>query len=493
MATPITKPTYETQYRINKAGQRIAYRVLVREPPVINSYDDAVAHNLFKGDHAEGIWKGGVFSGLGYELIQSENLYKFRLKSGYGTIFGRQYVIEDDYDIDLSSLTGKNYCVVYAEINLNYVTKSYFSIKLAHAGAGYPDIPTDDLVVKKQGIARMPLYRFIYKASGSDRFTAVTCLYYTYSNGVAEKVRTMAGDGKWNGRTLSNLFYYNADRFMKANKAVYADLAKSIGTTGKWVAFDDQMAIKASNESWRRDMLFVCNGVFKVTGRDVKNNIDSNKRFLVENKKYTFTYSRSEASPVPPDAQVVGIIVQGYIKLWYWKNNSAGWTSTGGESYMSAQHERYTTWANYVPLKESQRMFRPSLWYSQNGLYITYIGERKNYIAFENTIPHGAVLNDGSTKCWCGHQQIFNELPDCDEYSKAAKIKFIQEWGGKWPKIEVEVFDNYCIECELTFRPLFIRGTEKWIDYYDDCWSIIKQPNPNPFSSLNPSLEGGQT
>ena len=492
MATPIQKPTYETRYRINKAGQRIAYRVLVREPPVINSYDDAVAHDLFKGNQFEGTWKGGVFSGLGYELIQAENLYKFRLKSGYGTIFGRQYEIEDDYDIDLSSLTGKNYCVVYAEVNLNYITKSYFNIRLAHAGAGYPDIPTDDLIARKQGVARMPLYRFIYKASGSDRFTAVTCLFYTYSNGVAEKVRVMDHDAKWNGRTLSNLFYYNADRFMKANKALYTDLAKSIGTTGKWVAYDDQMSVKASNESKERNILMVTNNVFRVKGKDVKNNIDSNKRFLVENKTYWFGYANGEPNPVPPDATVVGVIVSGYIKLWYWKNNNKGWVSTGGDSYMSAQHQRYTTWANFVAIKEKQRMFPGAIYYGQREMYITCVPEIKNYIIFEETIPHGAILNDGSTKCWCGNQQGLEVLPKCDNFKKVATLYFHSGRGEK-PEICVKVADDWCIECDLTFRPMYIRGTDGYEWEYTDCWEIVRKSNPNPFSSLNPQLEGGQT
>jgi len=514
MATPITKPTYETHYRINKAGQRIAYRVLVREPPVINSYDDAVAHNLFKGDQFEGTWKGGVFSGLGYELIQAENLYKFRLKSGYGTIFGRQYAIESDYDIDLSSLTGKNYCVVYAEINLNYVTKSYFSIKLAHAGAGYPDIPTDDLVVRKQGVARMPLYRFIYKASGSDRFTAVTCIFYRYGDGVAERARIMDSNGVWNGRVLSNLFYYNADRFMKGNKAQYADLAKSIGSSGKWAAFDDEMAIKASGESARRDLLMAPNGVYRVTGRDKKDNIDVNKRFLVENKKYTFGYSRGTANPVPPDGQVVGVIVQGWINVWKWHGGFDNkWRfESGCDMHMSAQRERSTTWYNFVALKESQRMFRPSLWYSQTELYIDFIQKIDDYLIVQTGKNTGIILNDASQKYWCdrhGTEKLSDVIiPKTEANSRVrygnepanyhtndnyvGKIKFINA-NGKQPEVEVEICDDYCIECELTFRPLYIRGTEKWVDYYDDCWSVIKQPNPNPFSSLSPSLEGGQT
>ena len=200
MATPIKKPVYETYIppaagaaaEAGSGGSSSASTPivrLVREPPVVTPYDDAVVHHSIKGDPFEGIWHGGIFSGMGYQIIEENSTVKFIVKAGYGTIFGRQFEIDEDHEILVSALTGKKYCVVYVEVNLASVTANFARIRMAYATAAYPDLETDDLIVKKQGTARMALYRFIYDSSlESDKVHTLSKLAYDYEAGTVQKV-----------------------------------------------------------------------------------------------------------------------------------------------------------------------------------------------------------------------------------------------------------------------------------------------------------------
>ena len=521
MATAIKKPTYQTTPTASPAGtgssssgrppsrpgrphrpvtNGVTY--LVREPPIISSYDDAVVHHSFKGDQAENIWFGGALNGLGYATPEVSGSYYFRIKTGYGTIFGRQFEIDENYDINMSALTGKKYCVVYVEINLKSVTNSIISVKLVYAGANYPDVSTDDLIERKQGIARMPLYRFIYTASGSSRFSAITKLFYTYSNGIAEKARMMASDGKWNGRTLSNLFYYNADRFKKGEHAWYADLAKAIGTTGAWKAYSDLLEIKHDDESEQRQILCVTSNVFRVKGLDAESKIGSGN-YLIENRSYKFYYEGG-GNPIPANARVVGIIVEGSIKLFYW---NGGWKAAGGNQYMSLQHEIHDAWPNWgntphYPGSECHMMYTPNLWYREQDFYIGQDHYQKDLPIGVQVGAYGQIMSDGTKKCYIN--SIFDKMyyPLTTRQCKLTRLKF-QATDKANPYIDVKVGDDCCLDIDVTFRLLYVLGTEQYkerISY--DNWDTNHEypihstyvPSPaNPFTNLDPQLEGGQT
>lgn len=504
MATPIQKPTYEIRFRINKAnGQRIPYSVMVREPPIINSYDDAVVHDSFKGDQAEHIWYGGVYQGLGYATPEISGSYYFRIQPGFGTIFGRQFEIDENYDIDMSALTGKKYCVVYVEINLVSVTKSFIAVKLAYAGAGYPDIETNNLIEKKQGIARMPLYRFIYKASGSSRFSDITSVHYTYTAGVAERARMMAGDGKWNGRVLSNLFYYNADRFKKGSHAVYADLAKALGP-GKWIAASDQLEITDSTntESGNRRLLKCTNDVILVDSSSVGTTKDriSNK-VLGEGGTYKFFFTKG-GNPIPENAQIVGVLVQGALKCYYWKgfqlfgNWDPRWEAVGGNVYFNMPNRRYS-YTNYTAKYQpatGQNLFSPGFCYGL-GNYIIGTGEsQKSEVVGVSTGHYGNVICDPIAS----GGQVGNSVGYRSEVS-------FHGLRGSDPFIQVKIAGGLCVECSITFRFLYILGARKIVKdgtpHYDNWDTQHQYPwytegptnDVNPFSSLSPQLEGGQT
>lgn len=527
MATSIKKPTYSTTPTASPVGsggsgssfrppsrpgrpQRpttngIAY--LVREPPVINSYNDAVVHNSFKGDQFENVWYGGVFSGLGYETPEVSGSHYFRIKPGYGTIFGRQFEVTENYDINMSALTGKKYCVVYVEINLKSVTKSIIAIKLIYAGANYPDIPTDDLIERKQGIARMPLYRFIYTATATNRFSAIASVHYTYNAGEAEKALMMAGDGKWNGRVLNNLFYYNADRFKKGDHAVFADLGKALGTTGAWKAYSDVLEIKHDDESEQRQLLCVTSNVFRVKGVDAKDNVGSGL-YLVENKSYKFYYEGG-GNPIPAGARVVGVIVEGYIKLFYWGGNK--WKAAGGNQYMQLQHEIHGTSgffglgaeAGHVPESECHMMYTPNIWYREQDFFIGQIHKQTDHIIGTSLEGYGQIMSDGTMKCWANDVfKPFGSTNISTRNCSKTRLKF-QRTDRCDPYIDVKVGDDCCLDMNVTFRILYVLGTEMYTDriYYDN-WDTehvyplhgTYVPSPeNPFTNLNPQLEGGQT
>lgn len=497
MATAIRKPTYVTVGGASSAGggngrpYRPAHRpevtYMVREPPVVYPYDDAVVHHNFKGDQFEGVFIGGVYKGLGYEVDSTNGI--FTLKPGYGSIWGREFEIDDDHEIDMSALTGTKYCIVYVEINLEDFTTQFASIKLAYAGANYPDIESKNLIEYKSGIARMVLYSFIYTAANHG-FSNMVCKFYNFSAGVAEHARMMKASDKWNNRELQNLFYYNADRFKKGSKTVYADLAKSIGTSGAWVATSDELEVKHADEDFDRQLVKVTKGSFHVS-LDKASKGSGTKKFY---------YSLDE-NPIPYGATVIGVIVGGTMRG----------SEYGSHQYFTPQHEVHETkifgWVTgkgHVPADEGQYMYRGELYSSYKKFEIKGHMYQADHIIGTEVGWNGVILCDPEdlTKVDCGDGHMTNFSYGIR--GTLATLKF-QGLNEKRPYIQVTMgnFDG-TLSCELYFRLLYIKGEEKLgreSQAYDN-WDTQHQfpytvwglfPDTNPFLSLDPSLEGGQT
>lgn len=534
MATPIKKPVYETYVppaagaaaEAGSGGGSSAPTPivrLVREPPVVTPYDDAVVHHSIKGDPFEGIWHGGIFSGMRYQITEENSTVKFIVKAGYGTIFGRQFEIDEDHEILVSALTGKKYCVVYVEVNLASVTANFARIRMAYATAAYPDLETDDLIVKKQGTARMALYRFIYDSSlESDKVHTLSKLAYDYEAGTVQKVRFMASDGKWNGRTLSDLFYYSADRFKKTNHASYADLGKALGPSGNWKAYSDLLEIKSDNEGVPRQLLLVAKDCWYISGTDIKSNINSGARFFVENRTYTFTYSgKSEqyGHLIPPGCQCVGVIIEGYITLFYWSDDDDRWHQAEGNQYFTYQKPR--VWSKgysgiiglgsspaiqaFTPHTELHALLAGDLWAGNKKLWIGQVLdlEKKDSLWTHDYQRHGyaVMLTDGSRMPIRPPMSVYNDdnttrppnhgnryfgdhrddNHDNNQSESYIEFRYNDWWGATDPEIVVHMGDDVCLQADLTFRPIFVKGGG-WVP-----------GNFSDFAYINPDLEGGQT
>ncbi len=499
MATSIRAPKYVTRIR-RLGGHTTTVTVLVREPPTIYPYDDAVVHHSMKGDQFEGTFIGGVYSGFDYETNTTNGT--FTVKAGFASIYGRQFELDADYEINMAALSGIKYCVVYVEVNLKNFTRQSAEIKLAYANAGFPDVESDDLIVRKHGgVARMPLYSFVYTAN-SHSFDFISTKFYTYSPGVAERARSMDSNGVWNGRLVSNLFYYNADRFLKGSHAVYADLAKSIGTTGLYAATSDVMTIRDTNEAYDRNILMITNGSWKIQSTDSSP--------LNENKTYKFYYSnRDKGNPIRKNARVVGVLISGSLKIshYMWQLfGQKGWANFGGGQYFSLQPALqdlklfgWTLEQGWRPVSEGQAMYSGNIWHNSRPLYFTSCWFQANHvIAGVEVDEYGYMLADKlQKKVSCGNRDLFGT-----NRTEAATLKFCGQQTQD-PYIEITVADDYRIVCDLTVRLIYMQGEEAYQSVYAyDNWDTQHQypylvtkaiPDINPFTSLVPQLEGGQT
>jgi len=497
MATAIKKPKYVTMPGASPAGtdsgtvphrphrpERPEIVYLVREPPTVFPYDDAVIHYNIKGDHHEGIYKGGVFSGFGVTYPETG---KIRIAPGYGSIWGRQFELESAHDIDMSALTGVKYCVVYVEVNLKSATNQKAEIKMVYAGAGYPDIDTNDLIIQKQGVARMYLYSFEYEANG-HLFSNVQQKFYQFGEGVAERARSMGADGIWNGRKVSDLFYYNADRFKKGNHAQYADLSKSIGTNGNWLAHDDQLQIESSEDDTDiRSLLCVTKGAFIVDPPVANLKEVGNIPLIRENTSQKFYYSNG-GNPIPEGAVVVGVLVTGACKIYGWANWDIfhwflGWRLINGDNF-SFNRPWYNPTDGSWSLKEAGAMLGGHLWESGQELKIVsypngtgdgVYAQMKGFVGIIDPVEVPVMGNYYYAPNW---QWYNNGIRD--NYI-VGSISF-KDIKTKKPYVQVSMVDNAAFSGYLEFRLLYIKGED----------SKGKEQTKYPWASLNPSLEGGQ-
>jgi len=439
----------------------------VANETVIDPYEDSIVHNSMRGDHFEQIWRGGIFSGVGFNI---DNVNKiFYIEPGYGMIYGREFEITETYSFELGALTGVKYCVIYVEIDLQNVTYNKIDVKLQYAGANYPNVSGEDLIENKTGIARMPLYKFIYRAESNSGtyITDAEVLFYSYDEGVVEHVRYLEFTSKLNGRSVANLLHYNADRWKNSNRATFANLGKSLGNTSNAQTISDTLQLGKGMY-----LLQVSNGCFHVTGQDQKDEPKSGK-YLNENKTYKFYYEGSGVAK-PRGCTVVGVMVTGYIS--YSAYEGISWLGGGWSDLRSKQIFRPSFWnstaddTSYLK-NEHFKIFDGDVWGIQRKLWLgsivqwksALIGSKGTYIGTRLTISPPAVNLGG------------------DPVSEIATFQFRDVTTDK-PYLEVVVEDNYRLMIDLTFRLLMIGGS-----------TSEENQDINAFSGLNPKLEGGQT
>ena len=252
----------------------------------VTPFDDAVIFHSAKGHDYTGDKRGGVFYKVYDQLghIRDNVNHKFILRSGMGMLYGRQFEIPENENLEFSvtSLAGK-YCVVYVEVTNEFVDMtgetdendqpipSYDQVtvtaQLVYSSEGYPTIGNTDIIANRYGTATMELYRFQVNVQGE--IGDIIDRRYIYMPGIAEKARVLDGTAIVNNRKLSNLIYDDKDMVKNTDHAYYADRATSLGTTGASVnrnKIDDDLylpnrdaylvtcqifEIKAAGTEWR--------------------------------------------------------------------------------------------------------------------------------------------------------------------------------------------------------------------------------------------------
>lgn len=432
---------------------------------VITPFDDAVIHDSMKGNQFEGVWAGGIFHGFGYTLDDENRT--FTIAPGYGSIHGRQFELPESHQIDLIFLTGRKYCVVYFEISLKNVTRQSITIKMAYAGAGYPDLESDDLIRIKNGIARMPLYKFEYNALGGEgeSFTNISNLFYGYAPGVVENVRSMDADGTLNGRILKNLLHFNADRWKVANRAVYTSLGKRIGSTevGSWNILDDLSVPLFGNSQ----LVQISQGIFRVTGQ-LQVNEPTSAKVLNENSTYKFFYQGAAgAYNIPKNAKVIGVIVTGSAMFSQWTPGFLGlgskWNEWKSRSAMG-NHDQLDEHYSDEQMDDKLTIFGGDIYNQEIPLYLNEFRKATDLII-------GVQLTTIGTKLEMNHATNISGNPVVD----IARLTFKNP--GTIPYIEVYVADNRRIQIDMTFRLIYLGGEMSW-----------GKTDTNPFNSLVPAL-----
>lgn len=416
---------------------------------IINPYDDAVVHDSMKGDQFEGVWQGGAYNGLSYVI--DEITRTFNVLPGYGSIYGRQFELTESHEVSLIALTGIKYCIVYVEINLKNVTSQSVSIKLAYAGAGYPDLESDDLIRNKNGIARMPLYKFLFNAVAEEGevFTDVEQLFYTYESGTAEHVNIIEGSGEINERQIHELIHFNADRFKKAEHAVHTTLGRKLGESEEdAVRISDTLQLLDSGYS-DLHLAQVSRGVFRITGQEHKTE-PTEAMVLDENKTYNFFYTPDAygGALLPQGAKVIGVIVTGSIMLSQWDIGffgiGSGWQPWRSKQAMGNHDQSGWGFADDRRMNDQLTIFGGDIFRENNPLHLVPFDKMdKDYFGFRIDREPAGFLSDGSP--------VNGPVTFTFKNTNAAT-----------PYIQVKVADNYRLQIDLTFRLIYIGGEISW-------------------------------
>ena len=162
-------------------------------------HDVSLFHTFFgvpveKSVGLEG-YDGFIFKNVynSFEAEADQENKTITIKSGMGIAFGRQFELADNETIvfSLGFLNGIKYVLIYAEINTLDPTNEKISFKMAYAGSSYPIIKGQNLVETPNGIARIPLWKATYTASGSVHISNLTRLAPLEDPSGAENTRML--------------------------------------------------------------------------------------------------------------------------------------------------------------------------------------------------------------------------------------------------------------------------------------------------------------
>jgi hypothetical protein len=177
----------------------------------VTAYQDAVLFHLFKGAN-------GVIPGVGNEFAASYSTAtkKLTIQSGQGIIYGRQFEIPsgETAELDLSALSSVKYVSVFAELDTRDSGNEVVTIKSLYDSTTYPTIdPGDNLIQQKTGVARIMLYKMIFRpTSGATITKAFNMLRNDWiANADNANSAKNADKAKDSTRINDNLFYASDD------------------------------------------------------------------------------------------------------------------------------------------------------------------------------------------------------------------------------------------------------------------------------------------
>lgn len=177
----------------------------------VTAYQDAVLFHLFKGVN-------GVIPGVGNEFTASysTSTKKLTIQSGQAIIYGRQFEIPsgETVELDFSALSSIKYVSVYVEVDTRDPQDETVSIKSLYDSTTYPAINSgDDLIQHPTGVARILLYKMIYRPTGGATITkAYTLLRNNWIANADYATNAGKADKSYDSTLLNgNLIYYSSE------------------------------------------------------------------------------------------------------------------------------------------------------------------------------------------------------------------------------------------------------------------------------------------
>lgn len=396
----------------------------------ITAYHDAVVYHFVKGNsyldrNSNKI--GGIFKDVNnefdYEVNQAQK--KITIKSGMAMIYGRQFELPEDesISIDFSFLTGKQYIIIYFELDTRNVTDEKVTLKYAYAGGNYPILNGEtNLCENKIGVARLILLQLIYTAGGVEPFSSISKEAYVYEPGVAERARSMDSSGSINGKDITDLI--NAQYFYNTRHSQRADRTDALGTEDNINAIDDALHLTERDTG----LVTIGKGVISVEGVEYKDKPEK-ANYLNENGDYEFVMDFLE---LQNKSKVIGIIMEGDLMASEFKFDTLLWP--------------FGWWHDFgTDRGKLGKSFR------HDGAGITIL-DGKLYEEEKEFYIYRITYTQGYSDSWDGNCTIYSDknLQTC------AVMKFIKANGSTPAKLKVHIQDNFRIKCNLKFRFIYL-------------------------------------
>lgn len=194
----------------------------------VTAYDDAVVFHSAIGHDYSGAKRGVVLKGIGNQLGYTRTGGRnFRVLSGMGMLYGRQFRIPDGQYVDLTLPSAARKVLIYVEVS---ITQNAETVQVRSVSGSSPtETPTignADIYANATGVATMPLYLVTW--SGTD-MTGIEDLREIREPGEAEKARSIASTGTIDGTLVSALVEPNNTGYcVKAREAAHAETTEKV-------------------------------------------------------------------------------------------------------------------------------------------------------------------------------------------------------------------------------------------------------------------------
>ncbi len=189
----------------------------------VSAYDDAVLFHSAIGHDFEGTKRGIVFQNVGNQFGFTLSGNNFRVLSGMGMLYGRQFRIPAGQYVDLTLPNTEKYVMIYIEVDATTDPETV-AVKSVSSNESIPlNYMNTDICQTESGKATMPLYSM--KWSGSAISNMFTDHREIRVPGESESTRSMSRSGVIDGNPVSQLIEEGQTGYVL--KAKSADVAIS--------------------------------------------------------------------------------------------------------------------------------------------------------------------------------------------------------------------------------------------------------------------------